>query len=181
MKTRKNFIYLKYGCLALSCVLLLSLFFMSDFSGKAMDILDQRLSNSAKKICYQGHDAKGQPFTICAHEGIEISAQQILFKQIEIVLCLKTTHQLQLTADEGLYNKDDKKMTMTGQVRLTHSNGLQLHTSEAHVDLKKSTAENTVPVEGKGQKFSLKSVGFRVLEAGKRILFLGNPQFRVHG
>jgi LPS export ABC transporter protein LptC len=181
MKARKNFIYLKYAFLGLSGVLLLSLFLLSDFSAKISNSVQKTIGNRAKKICYQGQDAKGQPFVIRAHEGVEASPDKILFKQMEIVLCLKTAHQLKLTADDALYYKDTQKMTMTGHVQLNHSNGLQLNTSEANVDLAESTAENSVPVEGTAEKFSMKSNGFKVLEAGKRILFLGTPEFKLHG
>ncbi len=178
---RRKLVYLKYGCFVVAIALVASLFYLSDFSEKAAQIVKGQLINGAKKICYQGHDAKGQPFTICAKEAQETSPPDILFHSVEIVLCLKTEHQVKLTANNALYHQDQKKMTLTGDVQLTHTNGLVLNTTEADVDLQNSTAENTVPVDGKGDKFTLKSNGFKVLDEGKRVIFLGNPEFKLHG
>ena len=81
-----------------------------------------------------------------------------------------------MKGDQGLYNQTSKKMNLTGQVCLEHTNGIQLTTHKATVDLDKGTAHNNERVEGHNKQANIKAHGFKVLEEGQRIVFLGTPE-----
>ncbi len=161
--------------------LILSVFFFSSrISAIQSPAKGEVPVNTAKNIRYSGHDEKGHPFTITSIKGQEISETHILLHELEAVLDLTTGAKIKLRADQGLYNKILKTIDISGSVKLNHSNGLELITSKATINFNKGTAENNVLVEGNNERATIKAQGFKVLEQGQRVVFLGQPELIIH-
>lgn len=137
-------------------------------------------ANQAKVLCFTSVDKRNRPFVIKSQTGQQISEQEILLHQIEITLHLDTGEQISMKSDQGLYNQASKKMNLTGQVCLDHSNGIHIRTNTAIIDFEKGTAYNKERVEGHNNQAKIKANGFKVLEEGQRLVFLGTPELTAY-
>lgn|GEM_PF-2061597 len=180
MATKKHIFYLKYILPALSIGLIASAVFYSAYKSSAHPLIKNiNLINSSENIRYNGSDTKGRPFVVTSSKGQEISETEILLNKPEVVLDLNKDTKIKLRADQGVYNKTSKTLTISGGVHLTHSNGLNLLTSEALIDLEKGTAQNNKPVEGYNERATIKAESFKVSEQGENILFQGKPELVI--
>jgi lipopolysaccharide export system protein LptC len=179
---QKNYLsYLKYILPTFSVGLILSVFFFSSRIPSAQTPARGEISvNTAKNIRYSGQDEKGHPFMITSIKGQEISETHILLHELEAILDLTGDAKIKLRADQGLYDKTTKTIHISGGVKLNHSNGLELITSKATINFEEGTAENNVPVEGNNERATIKAQGFRVLEQGQKVVFLGQPELVIH-
>lgn len=155
-------------------------FFASRISSMQVPKKGEIIVNTGKNIRYSGQDAKGHPFTITSIKGQEISETHILLHQLEAILDLASGAKIKLRADQGLYDKTAKTIDISGSVKLNHSNGLELITSKATINFNEGTAENDVPVEGNNERATIKAQGFKVLEHGQKVVFLGQPELVIH-
>jgi LPS export ABC transporter protein LptC len=137
-------------------------------------------SNQAKILRFTSFDKQNRPFVITSTCGHHLSNQKILLHQLEITLQLANGEKIIMKGDQGVYNQEKKMMDLTGGVKLEHSNGTQLATTAATINFEKGTAENNVAVEGYNHQAKIKATGFRIVEEGQRIVFLGQPEFTVH-
>lgn len=177
MTSKKFVTFLKYLLPAICIILVGVVFFCSSKHSFAPVVLsDPEAINTAKQLKYCGEDTKGRPFTIISIKGKEISDKEILLHNLEVRLSLTEQGHIKLRADQGIYNKPAKTIRLSGNVSLIHTNGLEINTSEATINFAEGTAENNVPVEGHNEKATIKATGFKVLENGQKIVFLGQPQ-----
>lgn len=139
-----------------------------------------KLINSSQNIRYNGVDTKGRPFVVTSINGHEVSATEILLQEPEAVLNLGEGKNVRLRGTKGVYDKTSKILLISGSVHLNHTNGLNLITSEAYVNLNKGTAENNVPVEGYNERSTIKAQSFKLSDHGKNILFQGQPELVIH-
>ena len=84
-----------------------------------------------------------------------------------------------LTANDGRFEADTNILHLAGDVNLFHDQGYEFNTTTAQVDLVTSTASGDDPVKGQGPFGVLDAEGFRVLDSGARILFLGPARLTV--
>lgn len=181
MVIRKNLSYLKYLLPILSFGLIASVFFYSSYKSSASSLLkNMKLVNSSQNIRYNGVDAKGRPFVVTSLTGHEISANEILLQDPEAVLSLDAEKKIKLKGTKGVYDKSSKILFISGSVHLNHTNGLNLMTSEAYINLNEGTAENNVPVEGYNERSTIKAQSFKISDQGKNILFQGQPELIIH-
>lgn len=137
-------------------------------------------ANEAKILRFSSVDKQHRPFVILSQTGQQISEQEIFLQHLEVTLRLENGEQIQMRGDKGIYNQSNRKMELTGWVHLKHSNGVELTTTAATIDFDKGTAENNLPVEGRNHHAKIKAKGFKILEQGQRIVFLGHPEFTAH-
>ncbi|MCX7337675.1 MAG: LPS export ABC transporter periplasmic protein LptC [Alphaproteobacteria bacterium] len=135
--------------------------------------------NGAEKLRYRGESNKGKSYVVHSNKGHEISGKEVLLKELQLQLALDGGGELALKADEGLYNKTEKTIMISGNVRLDHNNGFHLQTTEATINFNDGTAENNAPVEGQKEQTFIRAHGFKVLDQGQRIIFLGKPELTI--
>lgn len=136
--------------------------------------------NQAKILRFTSFDRQNRPFVITSTCGHHLSNQQLLLHQLEITLHLPSGEKITMSGDHGVYNQEKKMMDLTGDVKLCHPNGTQLETSAATINFAKGTAENNVEVKGHNQQVKIKAKGFKILEQGQRLVFLGQPELTTH-
>lgn len=103
----------------------------------------------------------------------------INLKQIIADMTMTDGAWVALTADSGVYDRDQSTVDLSGNVTLFHDTGLQFETDAAKVDLKNDTAQGDAPVEGQNPNGTLAAEGFRVLNDGKTVLFLGRSYMKI--
>ncbi len=132
----------------------------------------------ASALRYNGHNVKGQPFQIQSKHGTEISKQEVVFDTLRVAIDLKKGETLNVDAKQGIYNKTSKMMELSGDVQLTHANGLTLRTTQATININDGSANNNAAIEGSNEQAHIKAYGFRT-EGENRLVFLGNPELTI--
>lgn len=164
---------------------------------------------TVNKVKYDGVDAKNRPFSITAEAATQPDSTPatdpnamvppgtpqnsqpaqpaapktdslINLKQIIADMTMTDGAWVALTADAGVYDRDQSTVDLSGNVTLFHDTGLQFQTDAAKVDLKNDTAQGDAPVEGQNPDGTLAAEGFRVLNDGKTVLFLGRSYMKIY-
>jgi len=84
-----------------------------------------------------------------------------------------------LSAATGDYARADNSLVLSGEVTLVHSEGFELTTDRAHVDLDRRVATGRTAVAGQGPGGQLSAQGFRVDREGRRVSFVGPARLVV--
>ncbi len=134
--------------------------------------------NHASALRYNGHDVKGQPFQIQSKRGTEISKKEVVFDTLHMAIDLKKGETLNVDAKQGIFDKNSKMMELSGDVQLTHANGLTLRTTQATINIDNGSAKNDAPIEGSNKQAHIKAHGFRT-EGDNQLVFLGNPELII--
>jgi LPS export ABC transporter protein LptC len=136
-------------------------------------------NNSATHPEYKNSDKKNQPYTITADHGHESSPEEIDLTNPKLVMNLKSGELLTLTSNSGILNKVTNKMHLQGQVKLIHSQGYALETSQAWIDCQHGNAHGNHPVWGDGPAGAIKAKGFHIVEKGAKISFIGDTELHL--
>jgi lipopolysaccharide export system protein LptC len=131
----------------------------------------------------QGIDSAARPFQVTADFGARGEAldggeiYDLTNPTADIVLA--DGSWVALTANDGRFEAETNTLHLAGDVNLFHDEGYEFQTTTAQVDLLTSTASGDNPVKGQGPFGVLDAEGFRVLDSGARILFLGPARLTV--
>ena len=125
-------------------------------SGDVSFLLDKNKVEVAKErlriqsATYRGEDGKGQAFAINAGSAVQkTSAEPIVqLSQLSAEIGL-TDGPARLVADRGRYNMDSQQVMVDGPVRFNTTDGYQLDTHDATVDLKTRKLQSGGAVTGK--------------------------------
>ena len=124
---------------------------------------------------YVGTDNDNQPFSLTADLARNLSGPGTRV-ELEMPKADITTTDgawLVLTAENGIYTRNQKTLKLVGKVNLFHDQGYEFRTERALIDLAKGTANSNDPVEGQGTFGHLKANGFQLFNKGRTILFRG--------
>lgn len=131
---------------------------------------------------YVGTDSDNQPFSITADmaRNITDAGAKITLVMPKADITLEDGTWLVLTANDGLYSRTEKMLNLAGSVNLYHDSGYEFRTDRAAIDLAAGTAESNDPVQGQGPFGHLQAAGFRMVNKGKVIHFLGKSKLTLH-
>ncbi len=130
---------------------------------------------------FEGLDDNDQPYTVTADIATQSESDQDLgtLELPKADLTLENGAWLALTARSGKYHKEAQVLDLIGSVNLFHDMGFELRTESARIRLNEGTAEGAQPVEGHGSVGTIQAEGFRVLDRGARIFFLGRSHLVI--
>ena len=127
---------------------------------------------------YTGTDRRNNPFTITAktlaQRNKDDDAVELQGPTADIFL--DAGSWLAVTSRIGSYRKKGQILELSGGVDLFHDDGYEFHTEAAVVDLAVGVASGDRPVHGQGPFGRLQASGFRILEGGARVQFLGKAR-----
>ena len=131
----------------------------------------------------QGIDSEKRPFQITADLGSQVTSEtgeeiyDLTNPTADIVL--KDGSWIALNANDGRFESATNILHLQGDVNLFHDEGYEFQTTAARVHLEDSSASGDEPVAGQGPFGILNANGFRVLDSGARVLFLGPATLTV--
>lgn len=130
---------------------------------------------------FEGLDANDRPYTVTADIATQSESDKdlVALERPKADITLADGTWLALTAKSGEFRKEDQVLDLTGSVNLFHDKGFELRTESARVRLDEGIAEGTQPVEGQGSIGTIRAEGFRVLDRGARIFFLGRSHLVI--
>ncbi len=130
---------------------------------------------------YVGTDSDNQPFSITADLARNVSASgaKVTLVMPKADITLEDGTWLVLTANDGVFARAEKKLNLAGAVNLYHDSGYEFRTDRAAIDLTAGIAESNDPVRGQGPFGQLQASGFRMVNKGKVIHFLGKSKLTL--
>ena len=132
---------------------------------------------------YFGIDQNAHPYTVTSDNATQRDTEpDIIDLQVpKADFTSKSGANVFVEADRGYYHQKDQLLDLAGHVSLYHENGTELHTEEAHVDLKTNDAHGEVPVHGQGVEGLLEGEGFVMTDKGADILVTGHSALTLKG
>jgi len=131
----------------------------------------------------QGMDSEKRPFQITADLGsrtkTDTGSETYDLTNPKADIVLTDGSWIALNADNGLFESDANILHLSGNVNLFNDEGYEFQTAAARVNLETSTASGDEPIDGQGPFGILQASGFRVLDSGERILFIGPAKMTV--
>ncbi|WP_419903009.1 LPS export ABC transporter periplasmic protein LptC [Kiloniella sp.] len=136
---------------------------------------------SALNPKYLGLDDNDQPYTIIADLAEQSSEREseIFLTLPKADITLEDGTWLALSAQSGIYDRDEKYLNLNGNVNIFQDQGFQILTEEAMFDAKAGSAFGQLPVEGHGPAGTINSEGFVITDRGKRITFTGKSRLII--
>ena len=130
---------------------------------------------------FEGLDENDRPYTVTADIATqsEIDKDLVTLERPKADITLADGTWLTLTAKSGEYHKEAQVLDLAGAVNLFHDKGFELNTESARVYLDEGMAEGAQPVQGQGRIGTVEAEGFRVLDRGARIFFLGRSHMVI--
>jgi lipopolysaccharide export system protein LptC len=131
---------------------------------------------------YVGTDKEKRPFSITADiaKNLSKTSGSVEMEMPKADITLADGSWLVVTAKEGVFNRDAKRLDLQGSVNLFHDSGYEFRTSKLNVDLESGMAVSKVPVQGQGPFGTLKSEGFRIIDRAQTIFFTGKTKMIIY-
>lgn len=88
---------------------------------------------------------------------------------------------LTIRATTGRFDREEKRLHLLGNVRLTRDDGHLFLTEEAYLDMDSRSAWGSRPVFGKGPSGEIRAEGFRIEDDGATVIFTGRSRAILTG
>lgn len=154
----------------------------TDFQLSLMDLNRSEAGElGMSKGRFIGTDTRNQPYVITA-EGARpdgINSMNVTLNTLQADLSMQDGTWLSITAPAGHFDRTAEQLKLTGPVDIFSSNGFELHTPEALVDMKTGTARGDATVEATGPMGHLTAQGFVFERSGQRFVFTGKVRLVV--
>jgi LPS export ABC transporter protein LptC len=166
---------------------ILSFFFITIFFWPSIyttyDIKKPVLENQEKtqKYTFQGIDEFNQPFFLQAkkYQKIINNENKLLFEKPNAEINLRNGKWLTMIANEGIFDIEKQTLELMGDVLFLHSDGQQIDTNNAVIDLKKAIIYGNKKIFGKNETINFSSEGFKVVKTGKIFQLLGKSKIKI--
>ena len=166
---------------------ILSFFFITIFFWPSIyttyDIKKPVLENQEKthKYTFQGIDEFNQPFFLQAkkYQKIINNENKLLFEKPNAEINLRNGKWLTVVANEGIFDIKKQTLELMGDVLFMHSDGQQIDTNNAVIDLKKAIIYGNKKIFGKNETINFSSEGFKVVKTGKIFQLLGKSKIKI--
>ena len=166
---------------------ILSFFFITIFFWPSIyttyDIKKPVLENQEKtqKYSFQGIDEFNQPFFLQAkkYQKIINNENKLLFEKPNAEINLRNGKWLTVIANEGIFDIEKQTLELMGDVLFLHSDGQQIDTNNAVIDLKKAKIYGNRKIFGKSETINFSSEGFEIKKTGKTFQLFGKSKIKI--
>ena len=92
---------------------------------------------------------------------------------------LKKGKWITMVAKEGIFDIEKQTLELMGDVLFLHSDGQQIDTNNAVIDLKKAKIYGNKSIFGKAEAINFSSEGFEVNKTGQNFKLLGKSKLKI--
>tara|TARA_B100000029_G_scaffold411047_1_gene413228 strand:+ start:9201 stop:9818 length:618 start_codon:yes stop_codon:yes gene_type:complete len=134
-----------------------------------------------KKFTFQGIDEFEQPFFLHANKYQKIfnNDNKLLFEKPKAEINLKKGKWVTMVAKKGVFDIEKQTLELIDNVLFLHSDGQQIDTNNAIIDLKKAKIYGNKKIFGKTDTVNFSSDGFIVEQEGKNFELLGKSKIKI--
>ena len=143
---------------------------------------DQTEDPSMVNPRYLGIDRDNQSYSITADLARKLvkGSMSVELEMPKADITLEDGSWLVVTAENGVFQRAEQTLNLTGAVNLFHDSGYEFRTQKARVDLETGTAQGSAPIRGQGPFGDLQAEGFRLIDKGKTIIFTGKSKLVLY-
>ena len=137
--------------------------------------------NKTKNFTFQGIDELNQPFYLHAkkYQKITNNNNKLLFEKPSAEINLKKGKWLTMNAEKGVFDIEKQTLELMENVIFLHSDGEQIDTNNAIIDLKNAKIYGNKKIFGKNETISFSSEGFEVQKTVKNFQLLGKSKINI--
>jgi len=146
--------------------------FVAGTDGKKDNVKSPEMNNPE----YRGTSENGDQYKISGLRAIQQTDKLILIEKVEGQLLTESGAWRSLTAESAEYQQDAKLVTLKGNVTLVDEQGYSFVTDSATINTATSEVTGNSPVQGVGPMGNLLASGFKIVDSGKRIIFMGGAE-----
>ncbi len=131
---------------------------------------------------YLGIDKDNQSYSITADLARKLTqgSMSVELEMPKADITLEDGSWLVVTAENGVFQRAEQTLNLTGAVNLFHDSGYEFRTAKVHIDLENGIADGDAPIRGQGPFGDLQAEGFRLIDKGKTILFTGKSKLVLY-
>lgn len=129
---------------------------------------------------FESVDGANQPYTVRAKEAVQQDASHVMLNKINADVALNNGLWIALSAQKGVLNVEQEKLKLNDKVHLIASNGYELRSPSAYVDMKHSRVQSMEGIEGQGPMGNIKSDEFLIEGDSRRVLFEKNVKLTIY-
>lgn len=143
---------------------------------------DQTEDPSMVNPRYLGIDKDNQSYSITADLARKLTqgSMSVELEMPKADITLEDGSWIVVTADNGVFQRAEQTLNLTGAVNLYHDSGYEFRTAKVHIDLENGIANGDAPIRGQGPFGDLQAEGFRLIDKGKTILFTGKSKLVLY-
>ena len=125
---------------------------------------------------FHGRDDQDRAYVVGAKEASRDDFDENRFFLVEprMVFDAENVKESHISADQGVYRKDTRILSLRGHVSLRDPSGNNFDTEQAIVDTAHGTIAGQGQVKGTGPTGAIKAQSFTVYDRGQRVVFRGN-------
>ena len=137
--------------------------------------------NNQENFSFQGIDELEQPFYLQAkkYQVIDNDKRKLLFQKPKAEIRLTKGTWVTLVADRGVFDINVKTLELIDNVLVMHSNGEQIDTDRAIIDLKNGKFYGNSKLFGRSDQITFKSEGFEIEKKGNSFLLFGKSKIKI--
>ena len=134
-----------------------------------------------KNFTFQGIDELNQPFYLHAkkYQKITNNNNKLLFEKPSAEINLKKGKWLTMNSEKGIFDIEKQTLELIENVIFLHSDGEQIDTNNAIIDLKNAKIYGNKKIFGKNETISFSSEGFEVQKTVKNFQLLGKSKINI--
>ncbi len=141
--------------------------------------LDPRMAHDLRmlKARYTGVDRDNRPYVLTADAAQQQSADVNDWVGLDSPtadLNRQDGGWIELSSYTGVYRPQGQSLDLFGNVAVYADRGDEFHSDIAHIDFANNSAEGNDPVTGQGPFGHVEADGFRIVDKGDTVFFLGH-------
>jgi lipopolysaccharide export system protein LptC len=131
---------------------------------------------------FVGTDSHNKPYSVTADLARSIGAlgTTVELEMPKADVTLDNGTWLVLTANSGLFEHLENTLNLDGMVNLFHDSGYEFQTEKLVVNMLSGVAFGNMPIQGQGDFGHLSAQGFKLVDKGKTIYFIGKSKLTLH-
>ena len=129
---------------------------------------------------YRGRDEQGRPFAVVAGSAVQVKAGDPVVRMSDLAASLIMAEgPARLTAPDGQYDFDNDRVSVTGPVIFTTSDGYRLSASGVTIDLRNRQVAGTGGISGEVPSGTFSANGIRADLNERTVTLDGNARLRM--
>lgn len=143
--------------------------------------LDTPSNSTMVNARFDGIDDEGRPYRVTADQAIQRPDDERLVDLEKPAgdLLTKDETWIAITAETGLYNKDEEVLDLDEGVTLFHDQGYEMRTESAKIYMNEGRVVGKRPVDAQGPSGTIRSDGIRVEDRGAVVVFTGPAHMEI--
>lgn len=131
---------------------------------------------------FESRDDRSQPFTVTAKKAVTKDGNKsLIYLESPLAdMVMSDGGWVAIDAQHGEYDQERQYLFLSGDVKLFHNEGYQLHSDELSVSVKDQVVQSDLPVYGQGPTGKIDAKGVRAEGESGNLIFYGPAKLTLY-